>query len=79
VRLAAHILKENGEELFWYHAGVVLPRDVAPGQTISLEANFPAPEMPGTYIVEFDMVSEHLTWFEDTGSKTLRHALRVEA
>jgi len=78
VRLAAHVLKEDGEDLFWYHAGVMLPRDVAPDETVPLEINFRAPGAPGKYIVEFDMVSEHLTWFEDAGSKTLRRELWVE-
>jgi hypothetical protein len=27
--------------------------------------------------LEFDMVSEHVTWFEDYGSATLRHKLIV--
>ncbi len=79
VRLVAHVLQENGEELFWYHAGAVLPKGVAPGDRVSLEVNFRAPEMPGRYILEFDMVSEHLAWFEDIGSRTLRRELRVEA
>ena len=37
-----------------------------------------APEQPGQYRLEFDMVAEHLAWFEDLGSLTLSHALRVE-
>jgi hypothetical protein len=36
-----------------------------------------APEAPGEYLLEFDMVSEHLAWFEDLGSKVLRRTLSV--
>jgi hypothetical protein len=34
--------------------------------------------VPGRYVVEFDMVAEHVAWFEDFGSGTLRHELLVE-
>ena len=36
-----------------------------------------APQEPGRYIVEFDMVSEYIAWFEDFSSGTLRHELVV--
>jgi hypothetical protein len=37
-----------------------------------------APLVSGRYLVEFDMLLEHITWFEDSGSGTLRHELVVE-
>jgi hypothetical protein len=37
-----------------------------------------APAEAGRYRLEFDMVSEHLAWFEDLGSEVIRHALMVE-
>ena len=37
-----------------------------------------APAEPGRYRLEFDMVSEHLAWFEDLGSEVVRHELTVE-
>ena len=35
------------------------------------------PESPGTYYVEFDLVSEQVAWFEDVGSPTLLHGVVV--
>ena len=36
-----------------------------------------APQQPGDYIIEFDMVAEHVTWFEDFGAGVLRHGFSV--
>ena len=78
VHLAAHLLAADGEPLSWYHAGAHLPSDVAPGESAQIEIALRAPEAAGEYLLEFDMVSEHLAWFEDLGSKVLRRALSVE-
>jgi hypothetical protein len=48
-----------------------------PNDAVDLEIAVRAPETPGSYTVEFDMVAEHVTWFEDQGSSTLRHPLIV--
>ena len=79
VHLVAHIFAAEGEEpLSWYHAGAYLPGDVSPGEAVTVEIAMRAPEAPGRYRLEFDMVSEHLAWFEDLGSAVVRHALTVE-
>jgi tRNA (mo5U34)-methyltransferase len=78
VHLAAHLLGGDGEDLAWYYAGAFLPRDLAPGEAETVELLLRAPEIPGQYWLEFDMVAEHLAWFEDLGSPTLRCRLSVE-
>jgi len=78
VHLGSHLLRETEEEVDWDYGRVRLPRDVEPGETVDLELNVRLPETPGRYIVEFDMVAEHVTWFEDHGSGTLRHEIVVE-
>ena len=79
VHLVAHVFPAEGEEpLSWYHAGAYLPGDVAPGEAVSVEIAMRAPAEPGRYRLEFDMVSEHLAWFEDLGSEVVRHELTVE-
>ena len=79
VHLVAHVFGAGGEEpLSWYHAGAYLPGDVAPGESAAVEIAMRAPAEPGRYRLEFDMVSEHLAWFEDLGSEVLRHELSVE-
>ncbi|HKR01396.1 MAG TPA: DUF1698 domain-containing protein [Pyrinomonadaceae bacterium] len=77
VRLTAHLLDENEEELFRYYAGAILHRDLQPGDVDTLEIEMRAPKEPGRYVIEFDMLSEHLAWFDDLGSPTLKHELRV--
>jgi len=77
VRLGAHLLGANEEEINWDGGRAILPRDVAPGETAELEFIFRAPAKAGDYIVEFDMVAEHVTWFEDFGPGVLRHRLTV--
>jgi len=78
VSLGAHLLLETEEEVDWDYGRARLPRDLEPGETANLEFRVRAPAKPGRYIVEFDMVAEHVTWFEDHGSGTLRHELVVE-
>ena len=78
VHLAAHLLTTNGETLSWYHAGAFLPREVAPGETVEIEIALQSPGTPGEYVIIFDMVSEHLAWFEDLGSAVLTQHLLVE-
>jgi tRNA (mo5U34)-methyltransferase len=78
VHLAAHLLSADEEPLSWYHAGAYLPSDIAPGESALIEITLRAPDVAGEYLLEFDMVSEHLAWFEDLGSKVLRRSLPVE-
>ena len=78
VSLGAHLLWDTEEEVDWDYGRARLPRDLEPGETANLEFKVRAPATPGRYIVEFDMVAEHVTWFEDHGSGTLRHELVVE-
>jgi len=78
VSLGSHLLRMDEEEVDWDYGRARLPRDLEPGETADLEFKVGAPETPGRYIVEFDMVAEHVTWFEDHGSGTLRHELVVE-
>ncbi len=78
VSLGSHLLQADEEEVDWDYGRARLPQDLEPGETANIEFNVRAPETPGRYIVEFDMVAEHVTWFEDHGSGTLRHELIVE-
>src|SRR4029077_15702634 len=78
VHLAAHLLAENEGEISRYIAGAFLPNDIAPGESVEIEIALRAPDSPGNYLLEFDLVSENLAWFEDLGSLVLRHSLNVE-
>ena len=77
VRVGAHLLRADEEELNWDGGRAILARDVAPGESAELEFVFRAPDKAGEYIIEFDMVAEHVTWFEDFGPGILRHRFGV--
>ncbi len=47
-----------------------LPHNVAPGETVVLQANLKAPSAPGTYVLKWDMVEEGITWFSGQGVPT---------
>ncbi|MBC7930843.1 MAG: DUF1698 domain-containing protein, partial [Rubrivivax sp.] len=78
VHLGAHLLRSDEEEVAWDFGRSDLPRDLEPGEAARIELNLRVPAEAGSYIVEFDMVAEHVAWFEDFGSGTLRHTLLVE-
>ena len=42
-----------------------LPSPLAPGQRMDLIAAVRAPEKPGSYVMVWDMVHKHTTWFSD--------------
>jgi tRNA (mo5U34)-methyltransferase len=77
VHVGAHLLRADEDEVEWDYGRADLPRDLAPGEGARVELNVRAPQEPGRYVVEFDAVAEHVAWFEDFGSGTLRHALDV--
>lgn len=47
----------------------LLPRDVRPGESVVLEATLTAPARPGEYLLLWDLVHEHTTWFSGQGVK----------
>src|SRR5256885_1169150 len=78
VHLVAHLLSEDEQPISWYHAGAFLPHDVPPNESVEVEIALRAPDSAGNYLLQFDMVSEHLAWFEDLGSQVLKHELVVQ-
>jgi len=77
VRLGAHLLLANGEEVIWDYGRASLARDLEPGNSIEVWIDLTAPKEPGRYIVEFDLVLEHLTWFEDLGTATICYPIEI--
>ena len=72
------ILLLTETDLDWDYGRAPLPRDLGPGDGEAVTLRLRAPAEEGLYLIELDMVAEHLTWFEDLGSSTVRHLLRVE-
>lgn len=78
VHLGSHLLRADEDEVEWDYGRASLPDDLPPGEAASIDIKLRAPDAPGKYVVEFDMVAEHIAWFEDFGSGTLRHELVVK-
>ncbi len=55
-----------------------IPLDVAPGESVVIEARIALPDEPGNYTLELDLVHEGVTWFKDKGSPVLTRWLTVE-
>jgi hypothetical protein len=77
VTLGAHLLGADQEVESWDYGRAALSYDLLPGEVVNLELDLTAPARPGTYYVEFDMVSEQLAWFEELGSVPVRARLEV--
>jgi hypothetical protein len=45
----------------------VLPHDLKPGESVLLQANVRAPRREGQFLLVWDMVHEHATWFSGQG------------
>jgi len=78
INLGDHWLDKNGSMLIRDLDRSGLPRDVKPGEEVTMEINLTAPSTPGNYILEYDMVQEAVTWFARKGSKTSRVNVKVE-
>ena len=55
-----------------------LPRDLGPGEEAELKLHVNAPNAPGEYLLELDMLQEGVSWFGLKGSTTTRLPVRVE-
>lgn len=55
-----------------------LPRDLWPGESVTVELLIKAPVKPGEYVLEIDLVQEDVAFFKDKGSSTWRTRVKVE-
>jgi O-antigen ligase len=56
----------------------ILPADLTTGGRVQVRARIRAPSQPGRYILWWDLVHEHTTWFSERGDPGLREAVVVE-
>jgi ubiquinone/menaquinone biosynthesis C-methylase UbiE len=79
VGLGTHLYDAAGSLLaFDFHVAPLTqpPREIAPGEVVSCRLTLP-PLSPGAYRLELDCVASHVTWFAQTGSKTVTIELSV--
>jgi SAM-dependent methyltransferase len=80
VKLGCHLLAADGQCLeYEFYRTPLTPgqyRSIQPGEELEVKFEVPAPP-PGDYLLEFDLVSEHVAWFVTAGSSTARVPLHV--
>ena len=78
VRLSYHWSDHLGNPILWDCPRGSLPRDVKPGDAVSVGVRVRAPMPPGRYVLGFDLVDEHRFWFSDVGVPMLTTTVVVE-
>jgi SAM-dependent methyltransferase len=79
LRLGNHWLDGDGQMVRLDDGRTPIGREVDPGERLVVELPVTAPERPGPYIIEVDIVEEGVTWFAAKGSATLRCHVEVGA
>ncbi len=74
---AVKVFDEHGNTINEFHGEPMLPRAVAPGQSVRLRIEVIAPLQAGAYSIKIDLVNQHICWFEDRGSPPLTIAIEV--
>jgi hypothetical protein len=77
VTLSYHWLDAQGVMVTFDGVRTLLPADVAPGDAVRVQAVVRAPPRPGRYVLWWDLVHEHTTWFSERGSPGLREEVIV--
>jgi hypothetical protein len=79
VTLRGRWLRADGSTFKDNDGAARMPYDLEPGDTAGVTLQVAAPEAPGDYILELDVVQEGAERFGARGSKTLRAAVSVAA
>ena len=66
LNLANHWVRTDGSHLVHDDARARLPSRMRPGESAVLELLVTAPDRPGSYDLQVDIVQEHVNWFADT-------------
>lgn len=77
VRLGMQLADSTGKILDKEYARAALPKDISPGEEISMTIALKAPVEPGKYELKMDLVDELIDWFETRQSPPLLLAIEV--
>lgn len=64
-------IRENGAEISGYQTRWAFPHPVAPGEVAAIPAELTAPNEPGKYLLQFDLLQEFVAWFQHKGAPKL--------
>jgi len=71
VRLGTHLYDRAGVPIDVDHSRHDLPATIYPGDQVRLDVTVPLPTQ-GRFVIEFDLVAEGVSWFENLGSRPVR-------
>jgi SAM-dependent methyltransferase len=77
LRLGNRWLEAAGGTLISDDGRTELPLPLAPGEVTPVALTVEAPQQPGRYLMEIDLVEEGVSWFADRGSPTVKVPVRV--
>ena len=77
VNLGGHWLGSDGVQVK-VEERISQPFSIGPGAEAEMPYTIKAPDKPGNYVVEIDMVQEIVAWFEEKGSQPLTLNIKVE-
>lgn len=75
--LSYHLRSIKGDMLKYNNGRAYLEQALHPGQTLPVLLPVSAPNEPGEYLLELDLVWENVCWFKDYGNPTAQLTLRV--
>lgn len=78
VTLGTHWFRD-GQLEEWDGERTLLPRDIGPGQSVTLQANLEPPTTTGAHIVRWDLVLEGVAWFSNRGIVPAATTVEVKA
>ncbi len=77
--LSYHWYYSDGKWLTWDGIRTALPDIIASNKETPVSVKVQAPDLPGEYILEFDMTQEHVDgWLSKNGLKTIQTKVKVE-
>jgi MMP 1-O-methyltransferase len=77
IHLAYHLIDKSGELCEYEGLRTILPLTLRPGESIKLIALVVPPWEPGHYIIKWDPVIEHVSWFSVQGWTGPQTAIEV--
>lgn len=78
VMIGVRITDAAGHTVFESHGDPPLARALVSGESAHLSLELHAPPKPGSYTLKIDLVSQHVCWFEQNGSRPLVLPLHVK-
>jgi N-acetylmuramoyl-L-alanine amidase len=77
VKISYHIYDKYEKVVIFEGIRTSLPKNISPGDSVTVKISIKVPSKPGSYTIEYDMVQEGITWFGDKGSPTLKKDFKI--